>query len=154
MDVLARIEELRKQKGWTMYKLGNEAGLTPSTLTNMYTRGTSPSIGTLSAICAALGVSRKPYKQQQKAWQSSNCIQYISTNTTRKRKASSQITAMRLLKYVQVYFTFTNVLFPFADEMVITTDANPLFPRVVSSRVSLIISYAFDFNSSVVKSSA
>lgn len=61
MDVLARIEELRKQKGWTMYKLGNEAGLTPSTLTNMYTRGTSPSIGTLSAICAALGVSMSEF---------------------------------------------------------------------------------------------
>lgn len=57
MDILARIEELRKKKGWTMYKLGNEAGLTPSTLANMYSRGTSPSIGTLSAICAALGIS-------------------------------------------------------------------------------------------------
>ncbi len=57
MDILARIEELRKKKGWTMYKLGNEAGLTPSTLANMYSRGTSPSIGTLSAICAALDIS-------------------------------------------------------------------------------------------------
>ena len=57
MDVLKRIEELRIKKGWTMYKLSNEADLTPSTLANMYARGTGPSVATLTNICWALGIS-------------------------------------------------------------------------------------------------
>lgn len=57
MDVIERIEELRNKRGWSVYKLATEAGLTQSTLTNMYARGTYPSIPTLTAICEALGVT-------------------------------------------------------------------------------------------------
>lgn len=57
MDVIDRIEELRNRRGWSIYKLAAESGLTQSTLTNMYARGTYPSIPTLTAICEALGVT-------------------------------------------------------------------------------------------------
>lgn len=57
MDILNRIEELRIAKGWSMYKLCNEADLTPSTITNMFSRGTYPSIPTLINICNALEIS-------------------------------------------------------------------------------------------------
>lgn len=57
MDVLKRIEELRNAKGWSIYKLCNEADLTPSTITNMFTRGTYPSISTLTNICSAFGIT-------------------------------------------------------------------------------------------------
>ena len=57
MNVLERIEELRIKKGWTLYKLSLEAGLTQSTLTNMFSRKTLPSITTLNAICEAVGIS-------------------------------------------------------------------------------------------------
>ena len=57
MDILNRIEKLIKQKGWSIYKLSLEAGVTNSTLTNMFSRKTLPSITTLSAICDALGIT-------------------------------------------------------------------------------------------------
>ncbi len=57
MDVLARIDELRKEKGWSVNYLALEAGLTQSTLNNLYSRKTEPKISTLRAICEALGIS-------------------------------------------------------------------------------------------------
>lgn len=40
-----------------MYKLAEESGLTQSTITNMFARGTIPSIATLSRICDAFKIS-------------------------------------------------------------------------------------------------
>ena len=57
MDILSRIDELRNAKGWSQYKLALEAGLTQSTITNMYSRRTLPSITTLFSICEALDIS-------------------------------------------------------------------------------------------------
>ncbi|MBQ9791935.1 MAG: helix-turn-helix transcriptional regulator [Clostridia bacterium] len=57
MDILKRIEDLRKQKGWSIYKLAEESMVTQSTLANMYTRNTMPSISTLINICNGLGIS-------------------------------------------------------------------------------------------------
>ena len=57
MDILKRINELREKKGWTMYKLAEESMITQSTLANMYTRNTLPSITTLLSICKGLGIT-------------------------------------------------------------------------------------------------
>ena len=57
MDILKRIEDLRKKKGWSIYKLAEESMITQSTLANMYTRNTMPSISTLINICNGLGLS-------------------------------------------------------------------------------------------------
>lgn len=57
INVLDRINELRKKQGWSLYKLSEESGVSQSTLSNMFVRGTNPSISTLSTICDALGVS-------------------------------------------------------------------------------------------------
>lgn len=57
MDILKKIEELKDQKGWSIYKLSMEAGITTSTLTNMFARKTLPSITTLTALCEALGTT-------------------------------------------------------------------------------------------------
>lgn len=56
-EINKRIDELRESRGWTLYKLAEEAGLTQSTLFNMRTRGTLPSITTLSCICNAFGIT-------------------------------------------------------------------------------------------------
>ena len=57
MYIINRIEELRNQRGWSIYKLAMEAGITQSTLTNMFSRGTLPSITTLSSICDAFEIT-------------------------------------------------------------------------------------------------
>lgn len=57
MDILARITALRKERGWSEYRLAKEAGLPQSTITNLYKRGNIPTISTLGAICSAFGIS-------------------------------------------------------------------------------------------------
>lgn len=56
-EIADRIDALRSDRGWSLYKLAEEAGLTQSTLINMRTRGTLPSITTLSGICNAFGIT-------------------------------------------------------------------------------------------------
>ena len=57
MDILMRIKQLRDERKWTNYRLCDEAGLPYVTITNMFSRGTQPSIATLTAICKAYGIS-------------------------------------------------------------------------------------------------
>lgn len=56
-EIADRIDELRSAREWSLYKLAEEAGLTQSTLINMRTRGTLPSITTLNGICNAFGIT-------------------------------------------------------------------------------------------------
>lgn len=57
MDILNKIDELRKQNNWSIYKLADEAGLTQSTVSNMFARKSNPSITTLEQICSAFNIS-------------------------------------------------------------------------------------------------
>ena len=57
MEVLEKIEILRKEKGWSINYLAMESGLTQSTLNNLYSRNTEPKISTLRAICGAFGIT-------------------------------------------------------------------------------------------------
>ena len=57
MDVNARIRFHMEQRGWTEYRLAKESGLAQTTVANLFTRNTLPSIPTLEAICAAFGIT-------------------------------------------------------------------------------------------------
>lgn len=57
MDINKKIENLRFQRGWSMYELAQEAGITQSTLTSMMKRGNPPKIETLTCICEAFGIT-------------------------------------------------------------------------------------------------
>lgn len=57
MDVLEKIDKLRKERGWSVNYLAMEAELTQSTLNNLYTRKTEPKISTLRLICKAFGIT-------------------------------------------------------------------------------------------------
>lgn len=57
MDVIAKIEKLREERGWTKYRLAEEAMLTYSTLSAMYLRNTPPKLDILEMICTAFGMS-------------------------------------------------------------------------------------------------
>lgn len=54
MEVLEKIEKLRKERGWSINNLAMEALLTQSTLN---TRKAEPKLSTLRAICNAFGIS-------------------------------------------------------------------------------------------------
>ena len=57
MNVLEKVKRLQEERGWSTYKLAYEAGLTQSTLSNMFARGTCPTVDTLEKICDAFGIS-------------------------------------------------------------------------------------------------
>lgn len=57
MEVLEKIEKLRKERGWSINNLAMEALLTQSTLNNLYARKAEPKLSTLRAICNAFGIS-------------------------------------------------------------------------------------------------
>lgn len=57
MDVIARIEELMKARGWSVYELARRSGLPQSTLSNLFNRRNLPTISTLEQVCGTLGIS-------------------------------------------------------------------------------------------------
>lgn len=57
MDILEKIDTLRKERGWSINNLAMEALLTQSTVNNLYARKTEPKISTLRALCNAFGIT-------------------------------------------------------------------------------------------------
>ena len=61
MDVQKRIKDLMELRGWTDYRLAKEAGLSHSTVTNMFNRSHAPTVPTLEAVCRAFGITLSQY---------------------------------------------------------------------------------------------
>ena len=57
MDVLERLQKLLDARGWSMYRLAKESGLTESTIANIYRRNAIPSIMTLESVCKGFGIT-------------------------------------------------------------------------------------------------
>ena len=57
MDINKRLDNILKKYGWTRYKLSKESNLPESTLTNIFHRGTVPTIATLESICKTLNIT-------------------------------------------------------------------------------------------------
>lgn len=57
MDVIAHIDALTKERGWSQYRLAKEANLPQTTIANIFGRGTVPSIATLEMLCNAFQIS-------------------------------------------------------------------------------------------------
>lgn len=57
MNILEKIDKLRRLKGWSVYKLAEKCDVTPSTLANIFARGTLPSLSTLMAICKGVDIT-------------------------------------------------------------------------------------------------
>lgn len=57
MDIIARIDNVLNKYGWTRYRLSKEGGVPESTLSNIFHRGTTPTIPTIELICNALNIS-------------------------------------------------------------------------------------------------
>lgn len=57
MDIISRINKIMEKQGLTRYQLAKLAGLSQSTVSNMYQRNTVPSIPTIQSICKALDIT-------------------------------------------------------------------------------------------------
>ena len=89
MEVLEKIEKLRKEKGWSINYLAMESGLTQSTLNNLYSRNTEPKISTLRAICGAFGITLSEFfKEDEKE---DELIRRVKTLSKENKTALLQI---------------------------------------------------------------
>ena len=66
MDILKRIETLKDERGWSNYRLSEEAKLDNSVINNMFARGTMPSMATLTAICEAFDITLSQFFNENK----------------------------------------------------------------------------------------
>ena len=57
MNVQDRLNELLKKQGLSRYKLAKQSGVPEETLTNIFTRGSVPTIATLELICKGLNIT-------------------------------------------------------------------------------------------------
>ena len=57
MDILRKIEKLRTDRGWSVYRLAEKLGLTDKCIYNWYHRNTVPTIQTIEQICDAFGLT-------------------------------------------------------------------------------------------------
>lgn len=56
-DILNKLDKLRKEKGFSIFKLTELAGLSENTIYNWYNKGSQPTIEALKAVCDVLNVS-------------------------------------------------------------------------------------------------
>lgn len=57
MDSKERIRNLMKERNLTEYRLAKLSGLSQSTISNIFVRNTAPTVPTVEAICAGLGIT-------------------------------------------------------------------------------------------------
>lgn len=57
MDILNKIRELQGDRGWTDYKLAQEADIPLPTLSSLFQRKNPPKLDTLQSICKAFGLT-------------------------------------------------------------------------------------------------
>ena len=100
MNVLEKIKKLQEERSWSTYKLAYEAGLTQSTLSNMFARGTCPTVDTLEKICEAFGISLSEFFEEndRKAYVSKEELEllrkYRALNDKEKDAVQSMISAL------------------------------------------------------------
>lgn len=57
MNVLERIQAQLDARGWTYYRLAKQMNKPTNTISDMFSRNTLPSLGTLESICNAFGIT-------------------------------------------------------------------------------------------------
>ncbi len=57
MDIIERLNFILEKYGWSKYRLSQESEIAESTLSNIFHRGTVPTIATLQVICNTMNIS-------------------------------------------------------------------------------------------------
>ncbi len=57
MDIFDKIDKLRVNRGWTIYKLAQESGLSQQTIHQWFDNHSTPTIAAIQAVCEAFGIT-------------------------------------------------------------------------------------------------
>ena len=60
-SITDKIEDLLKERGWSVYKLSKESGIPYSSLNNLFIRHTEPTFGTMRKICEGFHISMSDF---------------------------------------------------------------------------------------------
>ena len=74
MDILKKLKDLQNARGWSDYTLALESGLTQSTISSMFHRGTSPRVETLQLLCNAFGLTLAQFFTEEE------CTEMVTAN--------------------------------------------------------------------------
>ena len=91
MDVLSKIDMLRQERGWSINYMAMEAGLTQSTVNNLYMRKTEPKISTLRSICGAFNMSLSDFFKEEKDEEEDILIVKVKSLSPESKKALLQL---------------------------------------------------------------
>ncbi len=99
MNTNERLNKLMKERGITMYRLSKDSGLSQSTIANIFSRNTTPSIETLEQICNGFDITLSQFfadgdmvemtpdlKELFESW--------VNLNTEQKKAALQMMKAM------------------------------------------------------------
>lgn len=91
MDIAARIKFFREQKGYTVNKLANLAGISQSYLRSVELGQKNPTVETLSELCWALDISLRDFFDDEalSSLRNDELLQQIYKLTDAQRKALS-----------------------------------------------------------------
>lgn len=98
MDIIERIDELRKARGWTVNYLAMEAMITQSTLNNIFSRRSEPKIFTLRAICDAFGITLSEFFAEEKEEKSDDIELIGRVRALPQEQKAALLTLLRAVK--------------------------------------------------------
>lgn len=100
MDVLQRLQDILKERGWSVYRLAKESEINPSTLGNLFARNNVPTIPTLERICQALGMTLAEFFTEESP---ASPDERLNTNMEAKWKTLSTTQKQLLLALMEQF---------------------------------------------------
>lgn len=86
MNILEKIDALRKERGWSLNNLAMEAELTQSTVNNLFLRNSEPKLSTLRAICGAFGITLSEFFAEEDS-QDDEIIRIVNSLNDEQKRA-------------------------------------------------------------------
>lgn len=86
MNVNNKIYKLMEARGWTTYELAEKAGLTQSTVSNLFRASAIPTIPTLEKICSAFGITLSDFFEEDSQSKETMMLVHKINRLTENRK--------------------------------------------------------------------
>ena len=126
MDVKARIRELMDDRNRSEYRLAIEAGLSQSTVANIFNRNTTPSVATIEAIYGAFGISLAQFFAEDAVVEPSDDQRdMFSAWSTLTKSISALATSRALRDFDLCGVALISILFEIKKALFLTSFAHP-----------------------------